>query len=212
MGTDDLFHKRRKESSFLRKKNIKSPKEIILIVCEGEKTEKQYFEGFPVQKEIVKVDVAGKGYNTDSLVKEAIRLREEAKSKGKFYNQVWCVFDRDSFPPQNFNNAFILAKTNGIKIAYSNEAFELWHLLHFNLYENADKREYYKERLSKLIGKKYEKNDPGMYEILLKYQKKAISNAKKLYSKYTSPNPEKDNPSTTVFKLVEELNRYISKC
>ncbi len=47
-----------------------------------------------------------------------------------------------------------------------------------------------------------------MYEKLLSKQATAIRNAKKLLSTYSSPNPEQDNPSTTVFILVEEPNKY----
>jgi len=48
-----------------------------------------------------------------------------------------------------------------------------------------------------------------MYKILLPKQKAAIKNAKRLLAQYNPPNPEEDNPSTTVFELVEELNKFI---
>jgi hypothetical protein len=48
-----------------------------------------------------------------------------------------------------------------------------------------------------------------MYEQLLAKQPTAVKNARKLLTQYTPPNPEKDNPSTTVHLLVEELNRFI---
>jgi hypothetical protein len=86
-----------------------------------------------VPKEVI--DIHGIGDNTIRIVEEAIRLKEKDN-----YDQVWCVFDRDSFPPNRFNAAFILAGENSIKIAYSNEAFELWYLLHFNYYDSAMSR------------------------------------------------------------------------
>ncbi|NLD33121.1 MAG: RloB domain-containing protein, partial [Trichococcus flocculiformis] len=51
---------------------------------------------------------------------------------------------------------------------------------------------------------------PHMYNVLLSRQPAAIQNAKKLYSQ-RSPSPARDNPSTTVFMLVEELNKHLRK-
>lgn len=119
------------------------------------------------------------------------------------------MFDRDSFPAQKFNEAVSLAKRTNIKIAYSNEAFELWYLLHFNYYQTAMTRSDYYDRLSKLLDKKYKKNQKDMYTLLESKQSIAIRNAKKLLRQYTPRNPERDNPSTTVHLLVEQLNRSI---
>ena len=46
MGSDDLFRKKkeRKTASLLRAKAKLSPYDVVLIVCEGEKTEPNYFE------------------------------------------------------------------------------------------------------------------------------------------------------------------------
>src|SRR5947209_5388606 len=88
-----------------RKVNVRDPIPRFLIVCEGERTEPNYFRSFRVPRDVVTVEVQGTGYNTLRLVQEAIRLR----SKGE-YDQVWCVFDRDSFPPEHFNEAINLAR------------------------------------------------------------------------------------------------------
>lgn len=47
MGTDNLFHKRkaRPPSSFQRRAARRAPYAKVLIVCEGEKTEPNYFKG-----------------------------------------------------------------------------------------------------------------------------------------------------------------------
>lgn len=105
-----------------RKIETRELRERFLIVCEGGKTEPNYFKSFRVPKNVI--DIYGLGANTTSLVEEAIKL----KNKDGGYDQVWCVFDRDSFPKQNFNAAISSAKAQGIQVAYSNEAFELWYL------------------------------------------------------------------------------------
>lgn len=109
--------------------NTRALKERFLVVCEGEKTEPNYFKRFRVPGRIV--DVYGAARNTVSLVRETLRLRDLEK-----YDQVWCVFDKDSFPSQNFNAAITLARAHNIGVAYSNEAFELWYLLHFDYHQS----------------------------------------------------------------------------
>ncbi len=47
----------------------------FLIVCEGEKTEPNYFRSFPVDTKVIKLDIKGEGKNTKSLVEKAIELK-----------------------------------------------------------------------------------------------------------------------------------------
>jgi hypothetical protein len=180
----------------------------ILIVCEGEKTEPNYFRKFPENPEVYDhIDIFGTGYNTVSLVNEAIRLKLEAQKIKEPYIEVWCVFDKDDFPIDCFINAIILAGKNQIKCAYSIEAFELWYLLHFNYYDTALSRSQYKEKLSALLGKTYLKNDKEMYQLLQKATSTALQNARRLYTLQHNRPFAKQNPVTTVFKLVERLSQ-----
>ncbi|MFY7806029.1 MAG: RloB family protein [Limnoraphis robusta] len=193
--------------------NSRSKLERFLIVCEGSKTEPNYFRCFRVPKDVIALDVRGIGENTINLVKEAIKLK---KNDGD-YDQVWCVFDKDSFPIENFNKALELAEDNDIKVAYSNEAFEIWYILHFDYRDTAMSRQEYQDvltqklRNAKLIdlNKQYRKNDNNMYEYLEKLQSQAIKNSKRLLEQYNPPQPAIDNPSTTVHLLVEELNKFV---
>src|SRR4028119_2211912 len=186
----------------------------FLIVCEGEKTEPYYFKSFPVDPTVIKLDIKGEGKNTKSLVEKAIELKNDSESDET--DRFWCVFDRDKNPKnpndsQNFNSAITLAQTNGIKVAYSNDAFELWYLLHFHFYNTGISRQDYQNMLTQLLGHEYKKNSDTIYEELKNKQQGAIKHAKLLLQKYDRPNPETDNPSTTVHLLVEELNSFIPK-
>lgn len=108
------------------KKKKKSISCRILIVCEGTKTEPNYFKAFKRinnQSFVVELDIKGEGTNTLSVVDKAISLKNSALSP---YDEVWAVFDRDSFPAANVNAAILKAESNGVKAAWSNEAFELW--------------------------------------------------------------------------------------
>lgn len=184
-------------------------KERLLIVCEGEKTEPNYFDSFPVHRKEVYLQIEGVGYNTLSLVNKAIVLRNAAKANGDAFHQVWCVFDRDSFSLLQFNSALKLASDEGIHVAYSNESFEIWYLLHYDYCETKISRETYKKRLSKHLGYQYEKNSKTIYKDILKKQGDAILRATKLHSLNALPSKEQDNSCTTVYKLVIELNKYL---
>ncbi|MCW3097831.1 MAG: hypothetical protein JWL77_3449 [Chthonomonadaceae bacterium] len=176
----------------------------ILIICEGERTEPEYFLQFKVTK-----DVSGLAMNTLSLVKETIAIR---RSKGGTnFEQVWCVFDLDSFSKQNFDDAIRLAQQNNIKTAYSNESFELWYVLHFDYLQAQVDRKQYMTILDSRLGRKYRKKDMAMYDLLLTRQPQAIANAQRLlevhHQQHLSHSEKK--PSTTVHELVQELNKYV---
>lgn len=176
----------------------------FLIVCEGSKTEPNYFDALAAEIRVsVNVRVEGLGDNTDSLVTRTIELRDADD-----YTQVWCVFDRDSFPSQRFNRAIQMAEAAGLQVAYSNEAFELWYVLHFEYLQTGIPRADYKDKLTKHLGKKYEKNSPSMFNDLKARQDTAMRHAARLLSQYEPPNPEQDNPSTSVHLLVQELNKF----
>lgn len=186
---------------------------IIFIVCEGERTEPNYFDQFEVTN--ITIDPRGIGDNTIRLVKYAIN-----ESKRNDYDQVWCVFDKDSFPKDNFNNAVQLAQNNDFGIAYSNESFELWYILHFEYLNSQITRDQYIKKLNNIFKSKkdegfpdsYKKNDPNIYRILKPYQHVALKNAQNLSNNYESeliPSSATQCPVTYVYKLVEELNRWI---
>jgi hypothetical protein len=190
------------KTSFKRRQDYFEPRQRFLIVCEGKRTEPNYFLKFPIPSNSV-VDVDGAGANTDGLVKKALELQGKKK-----YDQVWVVFDRDSFTPEHFNNAIHLADNNGIRVAYSNEAFELWYYLHFHYLESGITRDDYCHRLSQpdCLGHKYRKESESIYDEIRNKQPIAIRNAVRLLEQYNPKNPVSDKPSTTVHLLVEQLN------
>lgn len=191
-------HARRGGDYLRRPVNQRDEEAVVLIVCEGEKTEPNYFRSFRVSK---KIHVLGEGDSPLNLIHKA-----RTEQHGQQYDQVWCVFDRDDVPAGQFNTALQQAAQYGIHIAYSNQCFELWYLLHFHFYHTAMPRATYRRLLSEELGVDYRKARPDMYARLEPRQAQAIRNAKRLLDLYQPPNPEKDDPSTTVFRLVEALN------
>lgn len=185
-----------------RKVNNREIRKVFLIVCEGTQTEPNYFRSFRVPKEVI--EIKGIGKSPRQIIEEADSMNQNGD-----YDRVWCVFDRDSWTPAEFKQAIDLGKNKGFAIAYSNEAFELWYLLHFQFVNTGISRQQYKKKLDSLLGDSYQKNSGNMYEKLQKNQATAIKNAEKLLKEYDVIDPTNNNPSTTVHLLVQELNQYI---
>ncbi|MFM8299213.1 MAG: RloB family protein [Microcystis aeruginosa] len=205
----------RNTSDYLRRQTkTRETRKRFLIICEGEKTEVNYFKAFTVPKKI-EVRVKGEGKNSLSLVEKAIKIIDNV-NKDDSFDQIWCVFDKDNCSKEQFNQAEGLAKEQNIKIAYSNEAFEIWFILHFQYLDIATSRSEYLTILTNQMQKygllnkkeKYKKNREDMYEKLKPYQTTAITNAAKLIQDRdeAKKHPFDANPSTTVQELVQELN------
>ena len=87
------------------------------------------------------IKVEGKGRSTSVLVNEAIKR----KNRGSF-SKVWVVFDKDD--NSDFDEAAKLAEENNIEVAWFNESFELWLLLHFQDLNVAISRNQYLSSLN----------------------------------------------------------------
>jgi hypothetical protein len=201
-----------KSKSFLkpkstdRKRNLQVDRLAVnqrfLIVCEGEKTEPNYFRKFRAPGQVIKIEHVNQ--NTIRLVEEAIRLRDR---DGDF-DQTWCVFDKDDFSADDFNYAIHHAQANGVQVAYSNQAFELWYVLHFALMQNAISRQDYIRFLEKQLKHPYTKNSKTIFDELLQHLPEALRNAKKILALYEPGNPARNDPSTSVHLLVEKLKPF----
>ena len=206
------------ERRYARKAQRRKSRQIvckILIVCEGTKTEPNYFEAFKTLNGgtiVYDIDLRGLRQNTTDVVDKAIEL----KSKGD-YDRVWAVFDKDSFSANKFNGAIIKAQNNGIGCAWSNEAFELWYLYHFMNRVTAMSRTEYKRAISEAVNNspqcknrkvyEYAKNDKDNYRIMTTYgsMENAIRFAEAKSCDYTDQRYATHNPCTMVFKLVRQL-------
>lgn len=209
-----------------RKKDIRNKRKYYLIVCEGEATEPNYFDGLKqdLPKGILtayQIDIAGTGRNTQSLVDEALRLQSAyEKHTTRKIDRLWVVFDRDSFSAQDFNGAIQRCHSSEVSCAWSNEAFELWYLLHFQYYENAMSRIVYKEMIENHLKPvldnefRYEKNSEQMYALLKEYGslEDALRNAKRLAERFEGRQDYANhNPCTMVYRLIEELTTLTIK-
>jgi hypothetical protein len=214
---DNALLKRFARQDSKRKQDIRTKRRYFLIVCEGTKTEPNYFNGLKkcLLPGVVDVEIIGTGHNTMTVIEDAqsVRRRREEFS-GRTFDEVWAVFDRDCFPPEHFNNAISKGQAVKIYCAWTNKAFELWYLLHFDLYENGMSRADYKGKLDSQLSLKmgqsyrYHKNSKDMFQVLSEHGdvKQAIIRARQLETVFVGRTDYANhNPSTKVYELVEEL-------
>jgi hypothetical protein len=216
---EQLKSKRRKEPSLERSAARLQEKPIILIVCEGERTEPSYFNQFRIAS--ATIIAVGEGINTVSLVNRALEFANQGG-----YDRVWCVFDKDDFKEEDFNAAIQLAEANNLGVAYSNQSFEYWLLLHFNDHQGGGMhRSSYRQKINELLkalGVFYGDNGSKIitedfFEFLQGFDHKtgkkrvdlAILRAERNYNKLAHINPAREESSTTVFRLVRALMNYV---
>jgi len=211
--------KRGIEPVFERSAPTREEKQTILIVCEGENTEPSYFNQFRLTSATIKA--IGNGYNTVSLVQQATKLQAKYKC-----DQVWCVFDKDSNSPQNFNSAIDLAQSLSYGLAWSNQAFEYWFILHFEDHQGgAMNRDDYNDKINKYInplGAVYDGESNKLVSVKFfnllcggdpvtgnSRTALAIARARRNLTFHNLANPATAESSTTVFMLVEEILKYL---
>ena len=207
MGTDNLFHKRkeRKAESFRRRRAMKAPYDVILIVCEGGKTEPNYFtelkKAFRLNNANIKI--CGRGSDPLSVVDFAIKtFRQEPE-----FDRVYCVFDRDRHTTYHAALDKVkrtrLGKGSKIFTIPSVPCFEFWLLLHFTY---TTKQFYACARVIKELEKylpAYQKGDQDVFNKMQDKLDDAITNARRVEEFHKTSGT--DNPSTMVHSLVEYL-------
>jgi len=223
--SNDNLHKRRNDERQRRKTDIKNQRKgTWLIVTEGEKTEPNYFEeaikdfnnGLN-EDDKIKLDIMGQGMNTLSLAKSAEEFVYEVdkyRNKTPIYSKVFVAFAKDSFNDTLFDEAIKFCENQGWIPLWSNEAFELWFMLHFYYNDAALSRNLYKEKIEEYfkangLKYKYKKNDKDIYSLLKQYGslEKALERARKLHLEdHKNDKPSESNCCTTVYKFFEDLD------
>lgn len=208
MGSDDLFKKRKAKAQKPYKRNTKnlSPKQVILIVCEGEKTEKNYFETLKKQLNLTNANIIidpDSNPSPSSVVEYAKRKLEQNPNE---YDEIYCVFDRDRH--RDFNEALNMTKKKKINAIVSDPCFEFWILLHFTKTSKifggsggSPCKEVQEEKAFRENVKNYAK-DYDFKEIITQHLETAINNAKEINSQNEA---QRQTPYTQVVVLVEKL-------
>jgi len=217
MGSDDLFNKRKaKQTKELKRHQAKrAPYDRVLILCEGTKTEPNYFQELCDYYRLnsANVKISGDcGSAPISVVQRAKELFLVEQRKGIPFDRVYCVFDKDSH--DSYEAALQEVKIAKPKTTFfainSVPCFEYWLLLHFAFStqpfcgtagaKNAGDQVL--EELKKYVPD-YAKGNGGYFESLISQLPQAI-----VYSKQSQEAADAsgtDNPSTLVHELVEYL-------
>ena len=213
----EQLKREKREAKAAKKRKVATRDKIVrfLVVCEGERTEPNYFKGLVKDRysEVRAEEIVGEGRSTCALVKKAEEIRERLENQRQLkFDRVWVVFDKDDF--NDFNEAIALAERKGYGSAWSNEAFELWYLLHFVYLDAGISRVDYIAKLEAEIRRfeeykdfKYYKNDVKIYSLLQKIGNEDLAKlrARKLRGFFNNSLDYKSHkPCTTVDLLVEE--------
>lgn len=203
--------KPRPAKEYRRRGPIREPYDVVLIVCEGKKTEPEYFEGLKKAGRLsganIKV-VSGDGNDPVSIVKHAL-----AEFRKGGYDRVFCVFDRDGHA--NYHEALDRAASSPpgrkgrLEAITSVPCFELWILLHFAYATAPFVKTGNKSACDNVIDAvrihlpEYEKAMTGIFERLEPHTNKATTYADRLarHNRDTGS----DNPATRVHELVKYL-------
>ena len=213
MGTDNLFHKRKERKAELlrRRRATKAPYDVILIVCEGAKTEPNYFtelkNAFRLSN--ANVMICGRGSDPLSVVDFAIEtFRREPE-----FDRVYCVFDRDRHTTYSAALDKVkrtrLGKRSKIFAIPSVPCFEFWLLLHFTYTTKPFDAPFGASICSNVIEelKKYlpgyQKGDQDIFNKIQDQLDNGITNARRVKQFHKTSGT--DNPSTLVHSLVEYL-------
>jgi hypothetical protein len=216
MGSDNLFHKRkaRAAKSLKRRSAIRSTYEKVLIVCEGKKTEPNYFSELVEFYKLNTANVAIDGScdsSPRSVFERAVNLCEQELQKNDPYDRIYCVFDKDSH--ETYDEAIRAIRDKSPKgtffAAQSIPCFEYWLILHFKYttkpYAATGKSSIGDEVLKDLksLMPDYEKGNKNIFSSLHTQLDFAKENS--IRALQYAQNNYTDNPSTHIHKLVEYL-------
>jgi len=217
-GDQGKAHENRGKKSLPYAIRSREIRKSFLLLCEGVVTEPLYFKAIAGPN--TETEALGFGSSRTALVKKARKFCND-KSIDKGNVEVWIVFDFDvdrqiKNQKDDFNNAIEEAESQGFKVAYSNDCFELWLVLHIKHLEAQLTREEYYAMLAKHLEIDYLKTGKSG-EAWLKYlpelkshpkmdKQAAMKNAEKLFTSQLHKTHADQNPVTTIYHLANRLD------
>ena len=190
-------------SRSLRRRGPRRSGDLVLVVCEGHKTEPQYFSEIQKRWKIQRLRIAP---TTDAsspkdVVERAVEYQRRFQRRMEVaFDQVWCVFDHDAHG--TFEKARDKAAKAQIRVAYSIPCFEFWYLLHFEYTTRPFRNCREVESQLKQHIKRYTKASVDVTG-LLPHIEEAIDNARRVRTELKKTGAER--PVTHVDRLVDVL-------
>lgn len=207
-------HRPQKAKSLGRSKASRAPYEKVLIVCEGEKTEPNYFKELRDYFRInsANIVISGDcGSDPLNIVKEAKRYAKEEQQLGDAFDRVYCVFDRDAHASYAaaLNAVRDTRQKSSIQAVRSVPCFEYWFLLHYEYttkpYAEAGGKSVCDQVVADLRkhDPRYTKGCHGSFDALLPHLRQALVHAERSFKSAIANDTE--NPMTEVHGLVTFL-------
>lgn len=238
----DRKQAKKQEENHERKNTKRNEVPDIIIACEDSVSSPTYF------RQIVKDLIRNKTITQDSFVIPPhdgrthpsgvlLTLKEYISKDDKKYSDFkhkWIVIDRDiervnggGHTQEDYNKAIEQSKNKEeklrVEVAYANDCFELWYLLHFNYVntpilrdkivvdlitelKNLDNKTFSKLNKKSIKDKSFTEE---IFKAIKGKQLDAINNSERLLLSHGKiHDPENKNPCATVHKLVEILNTF----
>lgn len=217
---------RKKGKKLERRENTRALQGNVYIFCEGEKTEKKYFTSFRSQickgrcrrRKLPEIKIipsknCGAPANIE-FINSYARNNAVSERDGDF---VVCVIDCDANRDEDINKAIKMAegKKDGselkVNICLSNPSFEIWYLLHYELYKKPLDQKNLESRLKQYI-KDYRK-EGDYYNCLENKMEKAMGHAEDLNKYHHEKGVEllstRSNPSTMVPYFITHIKNFM---
>lgn len=190
----------------------------VLIVCEGSKSEPDYFRALAQDLKLGSAQVVVTG-DSDSapikVVEKAIKLFQQDRD----FDQVYCVFDRDQHDTYRVALERVASETltirrNGRALGVARfeaipsvPCFEYWLLLHFRYTVAPFARGTEVVTALKVYPgfERYEKGKTDAYAATCKHLENALRHAERANA--ATAEAGTDNPSTRIPDLVQALQR-----
>jgi hypothetical protein len=202
----------RSASVYRRRRPIREPYDVVLIVCEGEKTEPYYLEKLRAFHKLSSVNVRiVPPPRTDPL--GIVNFAINQLNKDPEYNRAYCVFDRDGHATygaalRRVREATLCSAERLIAIT-SVPCFEIWLLLHYRYsaapYTSSGGTSACDAVISELRDyfQDYTKANSAVFDALVDKVEDARRHAQRL--KQHNEDTQSENPATDMHILVKYL-------
>ncbi|MBA4768306.1 MAG: RloB domain-containing protein [Porphyrobacter sp.] len=174
-------------------------------------TETGYFQAFKGRypRALFQLEISGGEGGPATLLKKALQKKKEiarlARKESFFANdKVWIVFDEDTHPyvQQTINEA----RRQEVGVAYSNPCFELWIILHLQMYDRPESPVNMQRKCGELIPG-YDRHSSKVcdFDSLLEHLPQAEKNAARLVESRAEQGSPFGVPVCTVHDLTQIL-------
>ena len=209
-------------------------KPLVIISCEGTKTEPNYLKSI-INKLIFENKIArgsiviAEHQHTDPMgvLNDLINYKDDYT----LFEQKWIVIDRDEIrsissnssghPKENFVSALEESQKLNIEVAWSNPCFEIFIVEHYMYRDTGGDRKEIQDKTLKLLYKDTILNEDAtvddlkaidnLYDVLLPKKEIGFRNLKRLMLAQKDKTPVEANPGTRFHELVEVLESYFAE-